>query len=153
MAPLPIAIASIIKDNKILLIKRTRGEFIGFWALPGGKIEHGEHVSETAVREIEEETGLKTTFKEHLGFVSEHVVEKEEIKEHFLMHICALYPETTAITNANVAWFDLEKIQDNEEVIPSDRAMIDKIIKNREKTYYDCVQEKVNDVYHLRKFE
>jgi len=38
----------------ILLIKRN-----GVWDLPKGKLEEGESIPECAVREVEEETGLK----------------------------------------------------------------------------------------------
>lgn len=38
----------------ILLIKRS-----GVWDLPKGKLEKGETIPECAVREVEEETGLK----------------------------------------------------------------------------------------------
>jgi len=40
--------------NKILFIKRN-----GFWDLPKGKMEKGESIEETSVREVEEETGGK----------------------------------------------------------------------------------------------
>ena len=46
----------IINDNnKILLQLRTDNKK---WGLPGGSIELGEKVDETALREIKEETGL-----------------------------------------------------------------------------------------------
>lgn len=41
-------------DGKVLFIKR-----LGKWDLPKGKMEKGESREESAVREIEEETGLK----------------------------------------------------------------------------------------------
>jgi len=42
------------RDNDVLLIFRR-----GFWDLPKGKIDAGETVEEAALREVEEETGLK----------------------------------------------------------------------------------------------
>ncbi|MCL2135160.1 MAG: NUDIX hydrolase [Candidatus Bathyarchaeota archaeon] len=44
--------------NKILLIKRNTLPFRGFWALPGGKLEVGEIVEHTCVREVKEEVGV-----------------------------------------------------------------------------------------------
>ena len=41
-------------DGRVLLIFRN-----GVWDLPKGKIENGESVEEAAVREVEEETGLR----------------------------------------------------------------------------------------------
>jgi 8-oxo-dGTP diphosphatase len=44
--------------NKILLIKRSTPPFVGYWALPGGRVEPRETVEQTIVREVKEETGL-----------------------------------------------------------------------------------------------
>lgn len=48
------------KDGKILLVKQYRyvyGEEI--WELPAGKVEKGEDPSATAIRELEEECGIR----------------------------------------------------------------------------------------------
>jgi 8-oxo-dGTP diphosphatase len=50
----------IIHKNKLVLIKRGRPPFKGKYALPGGFVEYNEKVEEAVVREMEEETGLKT---------------------------------------------------------------------------------------------
>ncbi|MEZ5004300.1 MAG: NUDIX domain-containing protein [Chitinophagales bacterium] len=42
------------QDGEILLIHRR-----GFWDLPKGKVEKGESLAEAAVREVQEETGVK----------------------------------------------------------------------------------------------
>ncbi|XRO74697.1 NUDIX domain-containing protein [Methanocaldococcus sp. 28A] len=60
----------IVKDNKILLIKRKNNPFKGCYALPGGFVECGETVKEAVVREIREETGLITKVKSLLGVYS-----------------------------------------------------------------------------------
>jgi len=50
----------ILKRNKVLLVKRNRSPYKDTWMLPAGFVEYGEHPEETLVREIKEETGLKT---------------------------------------------------------------------------------------------
>ncbi|MBO7244374.1 MAG: NUDIX domain-containing protein [Alphaproteobacteria bacterium] len=50
-----------IKDNKILLIKKTRGPYTGLYDLPGGSPETNEVPEETLIREIKEETNLDVT--------------------------------------------------------------------------------------------
>ena len=50
----------IIKDNKLLLIKRKNEPFKNKWALPGGFVEYGEKVEDSVIREVFEETSLKT---------------------------------------------------------------------------------------------
>lgn len=52
----------IENDNKILLFNRNNcAVYKNYWALPGGKVEYGEHPSNTAVREAYEELGIVVT--------------------------------------------------------------------------------------------
>ena len=46
----------IIENNKILLVKKSRGAYTGKLDLPGGSIEHGEKPVETLKRELLDET-------------------------------------------------------------------------------------------------
>lgn len=49
----------IMKDEKVLLVKKSKGLFKGLWDFPGGKIEFGEAPDTALIREIMEETGLE----------------------------------------------------------------------------------------------
>ncbi len=51
----------VIKDDKILLIKKVTGPYDGKLDLPGGSFEFGETPKETLVRELKEETGVTPT--------------------------------------------------------------------------------------------
>jgi ADP-ribose pyrophosphatase YjhB (NUDIX family) len=153
--PLAVVISALVKNDKILLIKRIKGDYIGYWGLPGGKIEKNEHVSEAAVREIKEESGIDSDFEQHLGFVSELLIENNNIIQHLLLNVCKLNPKSTLITNnseGNLKWFDLNKLE-KENIIPSDLLMINKMLKTKEKNYYNCVIEKSGNDHILKKFE
>jgi 8-oxo-dGTP diphosphatase len=51
---------------KVLLIQRAHGPFEGQWALPGGFVDMDEPLEAAALRELEEETGVKDVFIEQL---------------------------------------------------------------------------------------
>jgi len=55
------------RPDKILLIKRDTIPFKGYWALPGGRMDPGETVEQTVVREVKEETGLDVEIIRALG--------------------------------------------------------------------------------------
>jgi 8-oxo-dGTP diphosphatase len=63
----PCADALITKENNILLILRAHDPYAGYWALPGGFQELGEHPAKTAIREAREETGLIIKLESLLG--------------------------------------------------------------------------------------
>lgn len=50
-------------NGDIVLVKRKNEPFSGLWELPGGFVEYGENIESTAIREAEEETGLKVDLK------------------------------------------------------------------------------------------
>ncbi len=57
--PVPAAGAIIVENDKILLVKRAHHPKVDWWCIPAGYMEWDEHPSETAVREVREETGLE----------------------------------------------------------------------------------------------
>jgi len=54
-------------DLKVLLIERGEEPYVGEWALPGDLVYPNEDTDTAAQRVLEELTGLKDVFLEHLG--------------------------------------------------------------------------------------
>lgn len=52
------ASVAIVREGKVLLIKRAYAPYQHLWTLPGGRIEAGETIEQCAIREIAEEVGL-----------------------------------------------------------------------------------------------
>ena len=50
--------AAIIRDGRVLIVRRARPPMRGVFTLPGGVVEAGETLHEALVREIREETSL-----------------------------------------------------------------------------------------------
>lgn len=48
----------VLKEGKILLGERLSSHGAGCWQIPGGHLEFGDTFEGTALRELEEETGL-----------------------------------------------------------------------------------------------
>ncbi len=61
----------IVKDKEVLLIKRKISPFKGKWAFPGGFVEYGEKTEDAVIREVFEETNLKTKIMELIGVYSD----------------------------------------------------------------------------------
>ena len=59
--------AVVIKNKKILLVKRKRRALIGYWALPGGFVERGETLKGAVSKEVLEETGIKVAAGKIIG--------------------------------------------------------------------------------------
>ena len=57
----------ILRDGCVLVVHRSHYDD---WTLPKGKLERGESWEQAALREVEEETGLRCTLGEAVGAIS-----------------------------------------------------------------------------------
>jgi len=57
-APVAAVIAVVLRDETMILVRRSNPPDAGFWGFPGGKIEFGESIEEAAIRELREETSV-----------------------------------------------------------------------------------------------
>ena len=57
-------------DAKVLLIQRGDDPYKGCWAFPGGFLNMDETTEQCAIRELEEETGMKVTGLHQIGAYS-----------------------------------------------------------------------------------
>ena len=55
------------QDGRILLTRRTINPARGLWTFPGGYVDYGETVTDAALRETWEETGLKVDLGSLVG--------------------------------------------------------------------------------------
>jgi ADP-ribose pyrophosphatase YjhB (NUDIX family) len=57
--PILAASAAVIRDGRVLIVRRARNPANGVYTLPGGVVEAGETLIEAVTREVREETSLQ----------------------------------------------------------------------------------------------
>ena len=78
--------ALVLREGRVLLVRRGVAPSCGLWAIPGGSLELGETLREGAEREILEETGIIVHAKEpvYIGDLVERDAEGR-IRYHYVV--------------------------------------------------------------------
>lgn len=63
--------AVVVRDRRILLIKRKKPPYKDCWALPGGFVNYGEKIEDACLRELSEETSIKGEILDLVGVYSD----------------------------------------------------------------------------------
>jgi 8-oxo-dGTP diphosphatase len=72
----------IVRDGHVLLVHRPRR---GDWSFPKGKLEAGETWEDAALREVEEETGLRCELGEEVGRTHYEVEDGHKEVRYYLL--------------------------------------------------------------------
>jgi 8-oxo-dGTP pyrophosphatase MutT (NUDIX family) len=80
--PLRAAGGIVLRGDRILLVHRPKYDD---WAFPKGKLEDGESWEAAALREVEEETGLRCSLGAYVGATHYEVREGTKEVRYFLM--------------------------------------------------------------------
>lgn len=95
----------LIEEGQILILKQAVSNERA-WSLPGGKVEKGESLEESMIREMEEETGLKTKIVKLL-----YLCEKPE-EDPPLLHITFLLERVSGDIRLPLNELDVNRISD-----------------------------------------
>lgn len=135
------AVSTVVvsESGEILLIRRTDNEY---WALPGGRIEIGESLSQAAVRETREETGIECEVTGLSGIYTDpgHVIlytSNGEVRQEFSVVVTArMTGGQLAVSeeSSEVRWVPPERLP----AYPMDSAMrlrVDHYAQHRERPW------------------
>jgi ADP-ribose pyrophosphatase YjhB (NUDIX family) len=113
----PAASAAVSNENNEILMQRRADNDL--WALPGGTMDLGESIGQTAVREVREETGLDVEITGIVGIYSDprHIIEYSdgEIRQQFNICFSArLLGGTLRASNESteVAWITPQSLEE-----------------------------------------
>ncbi len=84
-SPLLGALAVVLREDHVLLAQRGKDPGRGLWGFPGGHVEWGETVAQTAMRELREETGIAARSGEILTHYDLILREGGEVVTHYLL--------------------------------------------------------------------
>lgn len=102
---------AVVKDGRILLVRRATSRGRGYWQIPGGFVERDETLDEAVVREVREEAGIEARprgvlavrSRVHDGSNSTYVV--------FLLDWSAGDPGADGIETDRAEWLRLDEVE------------------------------------------
>ena len=117
-------------EPKVLLIQRGHEPFKGCWAFPGGFMNMDETTEQCAVRELEEETGLKVTEIKQIGAYSK--VDRDPRGRTVTVAYLAIIDKPEAVKGlddaAKAQWFPISNLPklafDHEEIMADAKELI-----------------------------
>ncbi|EOC99792.1 NUDIX domain-containing protein [Caldisalinibacter kiritimatiensis] len=121
--------ALITKGNDVLILKRNNTSFAaGYWDIPGGKLEFGESLQESLVREVNEETSLQIDLA---GVISTSSGINSEKKKQYItvVYLCNYLSGEVVLSNehSEYMWVNIRNLKQKNLVYYVEEA-IDKII-------------------------
>jgi len=125
MQPLDVAAAIIYRDGRYLITQRMTGDSFGDrWEIPGGKMEPGEALEATVVREIREELGMEV---EVVGFyrTARYPYPSRTVDLH-LFHCRWLSGEPKTLECQAFAWAKPEELK-NYDFPDADAALVEEL--------------------------
>ena len=104
--------------NELLVVLERYERRPGFYKLPGGLLNHSEHIADAVVREVLEETGIETSFDSLLCLTHLH---QWQFGKSNIYLVCRLVPLTSKITVdekeiAEAKWMPLDEYLSSEHV-------------------------------------
>ena len=112
-----VAVSAFVQDDqgRILMIRRTDN---GYYSIPGGQVEPGETLTQAAIRETQEETGVDILITGLVGLYSnpQHVIEYDngEVRQEFSICFSGINAggiPHISVESSDVAWVEATAVR------------------------------------------
>ena len=137
-----------IKDNKLLCIKKVRGPYKNRFDLPGGSQKESEGLTETLVREFQEETGCQIkgygncraydVFVEESNRTVHHIMVFYDVYINFEQQDIISEKLADELNDSNgIYWIDFEELDINnssplilkfKQELSNDKTILEKVV-------------------------
>ncbi|MBU5593988.1 8-oxo-dGTP diphosphatase [Amphibacillus sp. MSJ-3] len=125
----------IINGDEVLLLKKPR---YGWYAMPGGKMEPGESIYESVLREVKEETGLMIDTPQLYSVATMTKASAQSPKDEWMMFTFKTEQFSgdlvTETPEGELEWIPLVKL-DQIPTAPSDRLIHQYILQHDKHLY------------------
>ena len=154
-------------EPKVLLIQRGDEPFKGGWAFPGGFMNMDETTEQCAIRELEEETGLRLSNVHQIGAYSK--VDRDPRGRTITVAYLAIIDEPIAVTGqddaAKAEWWPLSDFLDKPsgiaerphlafdhyDIMQDAIRVYAQVVEESEKTQHDQFKEQKERMHELSK--
>ncbi len=106
-----IAGCVVEKDNKILMVQEGLDFCYGQWNYPAGHVDEFENITEAAIREVKEETGLDVKLKGVLPISETDLKDETHIIIRFVAEVIGGKITFDSNEILDVKWIDIEDIK------------------------------------------
>jgi 8-oxo-dGTP diphosphatase len=80
IGPIVACGAIVVEDGALLMVRRGHPPAVGYWTVPGGRVEAGEELRAAVAREVREETAVEVEVGAFAGWV-----ERFDDDHHFVI--------------------------------------------------------------------
>jgi len=131
----------VICNDEVLLVRRTRGEDIGEWAIPGGFVEKNEKADNAILREVLEETGIKAEVKGLIAIRNRIYKNENSIYLIFLLQAKSADFEEHESEVDKIGFFNLSQLGGISNLQALSKTVIKKVLKNEHKILHSISQD------------
>lgn len=143
--------ALVINDkNQVLVVSEKNALIKDSWKLPGGYLEMNEDLVEAAIREVDEETNIKTRFESVISLRHAHGA---AFGCSDLYVVMKLIPETQDIIKcdreiAKCEWMDLDEYMSHPRVHQTNRSFVQHYLELKDN---GMIINRVNETHQVLK--